>query len=254
MQLTKLSIFFIFQVSRLQKTKAELINAQNLFNLDVRPYPELQLTQGELEQLDKIYSLYKEFKEFQESMSSTLWGDLDISTLQKGADELEKKARRFPPELKDTATFKTVQAKLASFKDSLPLVVALKNDSMKTRHWQRLMEVTGVTFDVSLKTLTLSNIFAMDLGKFTVLVEEIINEAVQEGKIENEMAKIDAAWRNNTLVVIRYKKDGQDRGFMLKAADDLKLGTCCTLIIQFLIFLTIVHGSNYCLQNLKTTC
>jgi dynein heavy chain len=54
-------------------------------------------------------------------------------------------------------------------------------------------------------------------------VEEIINEGVQEGKIENELAKIDAAWRDNALVVVKYKKDGQDRGFMLRAAEDLKL-------------------------------
>jgi hypothetical protein len=51
---------------------------------DVKPYPALQLTQSDVEQLDKIYSLYKNYKEFQESMSSMLWGDLDITALQKG--------------------------------------------------------------------------------------------------------------------------------------------------------------------------
>lgn len=80
-----------------------------------------------------------------------------------------------------------------------------------------------MTFDVTLKTLTLSNIFSMELHKFSALIEDIINEAVQEAKIENELAKIDAAWRNNSLVVIKYKKDGVDRGFILRAADDLKL-------------------------------
>lgn len=50
---------------------------------DVKPYPALQLTQSDVEQLDKIYSLYKNYKEFQESMSSMLWGDLDITALQK---------------------------------------------------------------------------------------------------------------------------------------------------------------------------
>jgi dynein heavy chain len=73
------------KITKLIKTKAELINAQNLFDLDVKPYPALQLTQSDVEQLDKIYSLYKNYKEFQESMSSMLWGDLDITALQKGA-------------------------------------------------------------------------------------------------------------------------------------------------------------------------
>ena len=158
------------KVAKLQRTKAELINAQNLFDLDVKPYPALQSTQTELEQLEKIYALYKEYKEFQESMSSTLWGDLDISALQRGAEDMEKAAKRFPKELKELPTFKTVEARLISFKESLPLVVNLKNDAMKIRHWQKLQEVTGVMFDVTLKTLTLSNIFAMDLGRFTAQV------------------------------------------------------------------------------------
>ena len=159
------------KVAKLQRTKAELINAQNLFDLDVKPYPALQSTQSDLEQLDKIYSLYKEYKEFQESMSGTLWGDLDIAALQRGAEDMEKSAKRFPKDLKELATFKAVEARLISFKESLPLVVNLKNDAMKIRHWQKLQEVTGVMFDVTLKTLTLSNIFAMDLGRFTTQVE-----------------------------------------------------------------------------------
>jgi dynein heavy chain len=175
------------RMNRLNRLKAELVNAQNLFNLDVKPYPLLQQTQADLDQLDKIYALYIEFKEFQDNMSSMLWSDLDIGTLQKGAEDFEKAAKRFPKELKEIFTFKMVEAKLTNFKEALPLVVNLKNDAMKPRHWQKLMDVTGVTFDASLKGLTLGNIFAMELHKFTALIEEIINEAVQESKIENEM-------------------------------------------------------------------
>ena len=137
---------------------------------------------------------------------------------------MEKLAKKFPKDLKDIPTFKLVESKLFNFKDSLPLVVNLKYDAMKGRHWQQLMQVTGVTFDASLKTLTLSNIFAMDLHKYSSAVEDIINEAVQEGKIENELAKIDLAWRENSLSVVKYKKDGQERGFVLRAAEDLKIG------------------------------
>ena len=53
------------------------------FFADVKPYPALQSTQSDVEQLEKIYSLFRQYKEFQESMSSMLWGDLDITALQK---------------------------------------------------------------------------------------------------------------------------------------------------------------------------
>lgn len=127
--------------------------------------------------------------------------------------------------MKSLPTFKLLENKLFNFKESLPLVVSLKYDAMKSRHWQQLMNVTGVIFDISLKTLTLSNIFAMDLHKYSTTVEGIINQAVQEGKIENDLVKIDMAWRENCLIVVKYKKDGVERGLILRSAEDLKIGT-----------------------------
>lgn len=211
------------RVAAYNKTKAELVNAQTLFNLDVKPYPVLQQMIQDLEQLDKIYALYTQFKEFQQNMANMMWGDLDISVLQKGAEDLEKSGKRMPKELRELYTYKMVEGKLSSFRESLPLVVNLKNDAMKPRHWARLMEITGVTFDVSLKTLTLSNIFDMNLSNYTAAVEELINEASQEAKIENELNKIDATWRSNSLGLGKYKKDGQDRGYVLRPAEDIKL-------------------------------
>lgn len=58
----------------------------------------------------------------------------------------------------------------------------------------------------------------MILMSFLMMTYDLI------GKIENELVKIDVSWRENFLVVVKYKKDGQERGFILRAAEDLKLG------------------------------
>jgi dynein heavy chain len=228
------------RIGKLNKAKAELINAQNLFNLNVTSFPSLQATQADIEQFDKIYGFYVQFQEFQEAMSSTLWGDLDIGALQRGSTDFLKNAAKFPKELKELSVYKRVVDKLTAFKDSLPLVISLKNDAMKTRHWQKLMELTGVTFDVTLKSLTLSNIFAMELTRFGAGVEEIVTEAANEAKIDNELSKIDAAWRVNSLQVTKYKKDGQERGYVLRPADDLKME-----LDDNMLNLQAISGSKY---------
>ena len=153
-------------------------------------------------------------------------------------------AKKFPKALKDLPTFKLLENKLFNFKESLPLVVSLKYDAMKSRHWQELMNVTGVTFDISLKTLTLNNIFAMELHKYSTTVEGIINQAVQEGKIENDLVKIDMAWRENCLSVVKYKKDGVERGLILRSAEELKIGMyhemCSSPLFDFILFCTVL--------------
>ena len=211
------------KLQKLNKEKANLVNAQNLFSLVVKPYPDLNNTLAEVEILDKIYDLYIQFRDFQSTSASTMWADLDIQLLQKGTATFESLCRRFPKDLQENPTFKMVESRILNSKEALPMVVSLKNDAMKTRHWTKVMEVTGVTFDVSLRSLTLSNIFAMELYKFGSAIEEIITEAVQEGKIEAELEKIESLWRRTNLQIAKYKKDGQDRGFILRSADDLKL-------------------------------
>ena len=103
---------------------------------------------NKVDQLTRIYDLYSQFKEFQVNMSSMLWGDLDITLLQKGADDLEKSSKKFPKELKEVYTFKMVEAKLVNFKEALPLVVNLKNDAMKTRLVMQFLNNILSTYDL----------------------------------------------------------------------------------------------------------
>ena len=211
------------RLAKLVKQKNELVNAQNLFNLPVKPYDNLQKTIADMAQLDQIYGLYVKFLEFKENLGTINWFELDIEALQAGAEGLEKEGRQFPKALKEIYTFKMVEKVLVNFKETLPLIVNLKNDSMKARHWLKIMDVTKVKFDPSLKGLTLGSVLGMELHVYAAQVEEIINESAQEAKIENELAKIDATWRENSLQLMKYKKDGVDRGTILKPADDLKL-------------------------------
>lgn len=120
--------------------KLELVNAEGLFGLDTTEYPELQRVVSELKKLGRIYDLYQEQRDFEDGNSATPWGDLDVGSLQRGVEVLEKKARK-EKQFKDHPTFRAVEARIFNFKDSIPLIVNLKNEAMKPRHWQKLIEV-----------------------------------------------------------------------------------------------------------------
>ena len=152
------------------------MNAQVLFGLDIVPQPDLASVQADLEKISEIYMLYEEQKNFQDSCSSTLWGELDIGTLNEGSEVIEKKCRRFPQYLKEIPVYKDVKHAIDDFRESLPLIVALKNDAMLPRHWNKLMEVTGVVFEYNPRSLTLEEIFKMNLARYQESIEEIVNE------------------------------------------------------------------------------
>lgn len=140
----------------------ELVEAESLFGLDTSEYPELQRLISELKKLERIYDLYQKQREFEERNGATPWVELDVGSLQRGVEVLEKKARK-EKQFKEHPTFRAVECGIFNFKDSIPLIVNLKNEAMKPRHWQKLIEVRGVrrrrSCLVSFNTSILSRVF-----------------------------------------------------------------------------------------------
>jgi dynein heavy chain len=207
-------------------TREVLVNAEKLFGLEYYSkvgYPELNAVKHELGRLDQIYGVYEQFEKFVERMGEMLWAQLDIQSLIQGTDDLELVLRKMPQELKDIATFGKVQDVIQAFKDGIPLIQSLKNDSLRPRHWQKLMKVTGVMFEMDPKRFTLENLFAMELHRFSSDIDEIVVEAMQEAKIEKEMKAIEEKWSSTSFHVAPYSKNGVSKGVTLCPAEDIKI-------------------------------
>merc|ERR1719324_2294023 len=101
-------------------------------------YPVLVEVQSEMARMKIIYDLYSSFEKFREDMSLTAWGELDVEVLKEGVDRAEK-------ELKELSKYKAYELVVVNFKESLPVIVNLKNDAVKQAHWQQLEELTGVS-------------------------------------------------------------------------------------------------------------
>lgn len=109
------------------------------------------------------------------------------------------------------------------FKKSTPLITQLKSGSITDRHWEKLIKETGKKFEVSTKTMTLEQVFALQLHNFAEKVGEICNEANEEHKNEEELNKIDQVWKKENFDLAKYKKGNDDRGWVLTSTDEKKL-------------------------------
>lgn len=67
---------------------------------------------------------------------------------------------------------------MKQFKNAVPLMVNLKNEALRERHWKTLMEKTGQYFDMHPDRFTLENMFAMELHKYTVSLYYLFLEHV----------------------------------------------------------------------------
>lgn len=68
-----------------------------------------------------------------------------------------------------------LELQMKQFKNTVPLMVSLKNEALRQRHWQQLMEKTGKYFDMAPDRFTLENMFAMQLHKYQVCITAFID-------------------------------------------------------------------------------
>jgi len=141
--------------------------------------------------------------------------------MRAGAEEFDKKRKKLGKLYDDNCVYQKLSKKVTDFKDSIPLIQQLKGSSLTDRLWNKLVKETGVVVEGSIKTLTLEQVFALNLQNYSDKVNEITTEAREEHKNEEEIQKIEQAWKQVSFELVKYKKGNEDRGWVLKGTDEI---------------------------------
>ncbi|MGH0114673.1 UNVERIFIED_CONTAM: hypothetical protein FKN15_033990 [Acipenser sinensis] len=209
------------ELSHKEKDRQELANAEKLFGLPITMYADLMQVQKEMSGLRQVYDIYKAQKAAKEEWSQTLWVNLNVPLLQEGIDGFIKGLRKLPKEVRSLPVGFFLESKMKEFKDSIPLLLDLKNDALRERHWKDLMTRTGTEFDMNPDTFTLENMFAMEPHKYADVISETVTSAVKELSIEKGVKEVVETWENMKFTILRYYKGTQERGYILGAVDDI---------------------------------
>ena len=87
------------------------------------------------------------------------------------------RCRKLPRALKEWQAFEELRKTIDDFNEMVPLLELMTNKAMKPRHWQRMADVTGHTFDVENEQFQLKNILEAPLLKYKEDIE--VNGYVQ---------------------------------------------------------------------------
>jgi dynein heavy chain len=187
------------KIKNFNKIREENVLAEKLFNLPISKFPELISMEEGNKKYDMIYGIYKEFLGAQKDFSLMSWSKLDEKALIASAEQFEKSVKKLlvkQPNFETVHPFVKLRTTIVGFKDSLPLIESLKAPYINERHWKRIMEETGKDLgEINLKTLTLSKVFELELQNCEDKVFEIVVEAKAEAQNEENIAKINDAWR-----------------------------------------------------------
>lgn len=210
------------EIETMVQRRQTLVLSEKLFGLSPTSFPDLFAMEEEMTRLTVMYGIYGRQQECVKKWSSMLWGELEVNTLTRGTNVTLKELKECDEELKKMSVYGKIHRKVTGFKESIPLLSSLKNDALRERHWKSLMEATGITFDVESKSFTLGKLFEMQLNKFKEQIASITQNAMNEAKIEKELAKIRQAWGSNVFVLSPYNGD-EAQGYVLQDCSEIQL-------------------------------
>ncbi|KAM3960300.1 LOW QUALITY PROTEIN: dynein heavy chain at 89D [Aphomia sociella] len=205
----------------LESRKRILQAAEQLFDNPLADFSNYNRAKNDFLAMDQIYKIYKAQKNARELWAKTLWVNLNPQALVDGIEQFFKEYRKLPKVARLTNTGLMLDLKMKQFKAVVPLMVSLKNEAMRERHWKELMTKTNQDFDMSPDRFTLENMFAMELHKYQEVAEEIVNHAIKELAIERGVRDVQETWASISFSVARHFNRGEDRGYTLNPCDDV---------------------------------
>jgi dynein heavy chain len=178
-----------------EETNYEVVR-QNL--TDFTPFYELWTT------VETWYTSMKQWK-------TEDFEKLDAQALEEMVDNSRKNAAKcikifrskdnMAPILKIS---ETIRDKVADFAPQVPIVVALRTEGMKERHWNAISEKVG--FSVKPRPgFTLQNTLDMNLLRFEEDIVDIGDKAAKQYQIECQLAKMKTEWETVEFMLKKFK-------------------------------------------------
>jgi dynein heavy chain len=182
---------------------------EELFELPVSKYVEVDDTRSELVQLKKLWDFKVTVMYNIDSWKKTLWSEIETEVLEDENKRMLKMLREFGnknPVVKGWEVFRHIEGMLKNMQIILPLVNDLHAPSMRDRHWSLLSTVCHKkALDPQDEAFSLNDLIELKLHEHVDDVSDIVETANKELKIEKKLTDIEKVWKGLELDYVPHK-------------------------------------------------
>ncbi|KAK3912297.1 Dynein heavy chain, cytoplasmic [Frankliniella fusca] len=171
-------------------------------------FEELQDLRGVWSELSRVWTQIDELRE-------KPWLSIQPRKLRQQLDTLMTQLKELPARLRQYSSYEYVKRTLQGYTKVNMMIVELKSDALKERHWKSLMKQLRVSWVLS--DLTLGQVWDVNLQKNENVVKDIILVAQGEMALEEFLKQVRESWQSYELDLINY----QNKCRLIRGWDDL---------------------------------
>lgn len=192
-------------VSEEYKLKYQLFESnekgEDLFGLVHIKYPDLDTTKEEINFLSELYNLYNKVNDETSKWEEQVWSEITVAQIKTWEDiitEYSTESGKMKRGLKEYQAYKDMKTKIENYKNILPQIIELKDDScIKERHWKELCQTIGKSLNYHQpENFYFKELIQADLQNSMEALEEIINSGKKQKSIEKNKEEIKERWEN----------------------------------------------------------
>lgn len=219
---------FFAELVKLEAGARDLNEVEELFELPISKFNETGQCRVQLRLLKALWDFKALLLGTYDAWKTSLWADINTEALEEANKKLAAELKKLgdaSPIIKAWGVYKDIDVAVRDMNTTLPLVNELHSPAMRPRHWKELARVCGVkSLDPSDAKFSLEDLIDLKLHTHKEEVEEIVDGAGKEQKIERKMDEIESVWRTSTLDYIPHK-DGDVK--VPRASDEIMVRFDC---------------------------
>lgn len=176
---------------------------------------KLSVALEELEDLKSVWSELCKIWEQLDQLKELPWLSVQPRKVRNKLDNILSQLKELPARFRQYPSYDFVKRQIQGLTKVNVLIIELKSDALKERHWKILTKQLNVQWILS--ELTLGNIWDIDLQRNEAIFKNVIITAQGEMALEEFLKQVRESWQNYELELIPY----QNKCRLIKSFDDL---------------------------------
>uniref|UniRef100_A0A915D7E3 AAA+ ATPase domain-containing protein n=1 Tax=Ditylenchus dipsaci TaxID=166011 RepID=A0A915D7E3_9BILA len=195
------------------KLALEIIDSVNLNGAQATN--KLEIAFEELRDLSGVWKALLPIYDSLDEMKEQAWLSIQPRKLRQSLDEQLNRLKQLPSQYRSYESYEHAKRLLQNYSKMNMLVIELKSEALKERHWKQLMKELNVNWNLS--DLSLGQVWDVDLAKHDGVIRQVLLIAQGEMALEEFMKQVKDYWTNFIIELVNY----QQKTKLIRGWDDL---------------------------------
>ncbi|KAK5888840.1 hypothetical protein CesoFtcFv8_014895 [Champsocephalus esox] len=204
-------------VAVMEADMKKLQDTADLFEVSFPDYKQLRQCRSDIILVKAVWDMVIFVKTSIEDWTKTPWKEINVEQMDMELRRFAKEMKMLDKEVRAWDVYIGLESTVKNLLTSLRAVNELQNSAVRERHWQQLMNTTGVRFVMGEGT-TLGDLLELQLHRVEDEVKNIVDKAVKEMAIEKVLAEITQTW---SVMSLSYETHSSTGTPLLKADENL---------------------------------